>query len=123
MALCRTPKPFLWLALVCVTINLATAQLSSPLHGTVNIILANSQGIVVETDSQLSDTNGQPVGLGQKLFRVDDHTVCTIADFYSDPGPRFSGNNQFPTNTRVPMMIANTCGKGMAEWGIHLMPS
>jgi hypothetical protein len=53
-------------------------------HGTVNIALANANGIVLLTDSVQShmEADGwhhqQPV---QKLFRLDDKTVCSIAGF------------------------------------------
>src|ERR1035437_9664398 len=47
-----------------------------PTHGTVNVFLANKNGLVVVTDSLLG--NGIiPVGFGQKLFQVDDHTICS----------------------------------------------
>jgi hypothetical protein len=64
------------------------------LTGTVNIVLANPNGIVVLTDSNQSGklpsgepfTSPQP---GQKLFRIDDETVCTIAGFGSTTLPNF----------------------------------
>lgn len=55
--------------------------------GTVNIALANKNGIVLLTDSVQShlEADGwhyqQPV---QKLFRLDDKTVCSIAGFASE---------------------------------------
>ncbi len=58
-------------------------------RGTVNIALANSNGIVLLTDSVQSHQDGdgwhftQPV---QKLFRLDDETVCSIAGFASETG-------------------------------------
>ena len=55
-------------------------------HGTVNVFLVNKNGLVVVTDSRLSNAAGI-VGNGQKLFRIDDRTICTIAGWYSDPGP------------------------------------
>jgi hypothetical protein len=60
------------------------------IHGTVNIVLANKNGIVAVTDSRLS-SNGQPVDVGQKLFRIDDHTICTMAGAYRVPGPTKDG--------------------------------
>jgi hypothetical protein len=64
----------------------AQAQVSGQRHGTVNVVLANPQGIVVVTDSLLSSPNDPP-SRGQKLFRIDDHTICTIAGWYSSGGP------------------------------------
>jgi 20S proteasome alpha/beta subunit len=65
------------------------------LTGTVNIILANGNGIVVIADSK--QTGKSPAGEvasisrpGQKLFRIDDRTVCTIAGFGSASLPNFS---------------------------------
>lgn len=77
---------------------------SVTLHGTVNIVLGNGNGAVVATDSRLSGLDGRPVGSGQKLFRLDDHTVCSIAGFFSDPGPDF-GANQRLASTTVPGII------------------
>jgi len=63
------------------------------LTGTVNIVLANANGIVVLTDSNQTGKlpGGTPIttGLGQKLFRIDDKTVCTIAGFGSRPFPGY----------------------------------
>lgn len=61
----------------------------APSRGTVNIALANANGIVLLTDSVQSyrQADGwhhtQPV---QKLFRLDDRTVCSIAGFASETG-------------------------------------
>jgi hypothetical protein len=50
-------------------------------HGTINIALGNQNGIVVLTDSRAS-SGGQPSpDPAQKLFRLDDHTVCAVAGF------------------------------------------
>ena len=57
----------------------------SPSHGTINIFLANRNGLVAVTDSRLS-SNGKAVARGQKLFKVDDHTICAVAGFYMDSG-------------------------------------
>ena len=62
--------------------------------GTVNIVLANANGIVVLTDSNQTGhrPNGEPFTRpvpGQKLFRIDDRTVCTIAGFGSTSLPNF----------------------------------
>jgi hypothetical protein len=54
-------------------------------HGTLNVVLANGNGIVAATDSMVTVTdNGrahQSPLPGQKLFKIDDTTVCTIAGF------------------------------------------
>ena len=74
------------------------------LSGTINVIAANEQGIVVLTDSMLSrkTPNGQGgwtykqvPDLGQKLFQLDNRTVCTFAGFASvktPPVPDFLNN-------------------------------
>jgi hypothetical protein len=65
------------------------------LRGTVNIVLANANGIVVLTDSNQiskSPSTGQLFTVrepAQKLFRLDDRTVCTIAGFGSLPLPGY----------------------------------
>jgi hypothetical protein len=56
-------------------------------HGTINIVLANRNGIVVLTDSKLTGPSGPVERPGKKLFRVDDRTVCAIAGFIAAPGP------------------------------------
>jgi hypothetical protein len=57
-------------------------------HGTVNILLANGNGMVLVTDSRASDPSGRKVNdASQKLFQIDSTTVCSIAGFGSDRGP------------------------------------
>ena len=69
--------------------SLHAQDMPEPSHGTVNIALANANGLVLLTDSvqtvQKSDGPHyqQPV---QKLFRLDDKTVCSIAGFASETG-------------------------------------
>jgi 20S proteasome alpha/beta subunit len=61
------------------------------LTGTVNIVLGNAHGIVALTDSRqtsMSDLNHQ-FPPAQKLFRLDDQTICTIAGFGSVTLPQF----------------------------------
>lgn len=79
-------------------IAFATNDASNPLlTGTVNIVLANPNGIVVVTDSNQTYKLGDELFTytlpGQKLFRIDERTVCTIAGFGSKPLPRFSQIN------------------------------
>jgi hypothetical protein len=61
------------------------------IRGTVNVVLANSNGMVVLTDSTgtLSDSAGKRVGskASQKLIRLDGHSVCAIAGFGSATTP------------------------------------
>src|SRR5437773_8729278 len=56
-------------------------------HGTINVALGNKNGIVVLTDSMLTTGDHQLPNPGEKLFKLDDHTVCAIAGFVSAPGP------------------------------------
>jgi len=71
----------------------ASASGEQPLaRGTINVVLANSNGIVAVTDSRLTwTTAGNPLlhrpdpKPGQKLFRLDDWTVCAFAGFASAP--------------------------------------
>jgi hypothetical protein len=72
-------------------------------HGTVNIILANANGAVVVTDSRLS-SGGHSTGESPKLFQLDETTVCAIAGFYSDPGPKSGG--YMPAATTIPFLMA-----------------
>jgi hypothetical protein len=60
-----------------------------PSHGTINILLANRNGMVLITDSRASFTLGHD-DHAQKLFRIDLVTVCSIAGFGADPGPNVS---------------------------------
>jgi len=55
-------------------------------RGTINIILANQNGIVALTDSMVTSNGRQLPELPfQKLYTLDDHTVCTIAGFLAAP--------------------------------------
>jgi 20S proteasome alpha/beta subunit len=55
-------------------------------HGTINVALGNKNGIVVLTDSKLT-SDGHPLSEpGQKLFKLDDRTVCSIAGLVSASG-------------------------------------
>jgi len=57
--------------------------LPSSSHGTVNILLANKNGLVAVTDSMLTFSNGSHQPIGRKLFKIDDRTICTIAGSYT----------------------------------------
>jgi hypothetical protein len=58
-------------------------------HGTINIVLANANGIVVLTDSMVTLNDGRQMpGLPyQKFYKLDDKSVCAIAGFLAGPGP------------------------------------
>jgi hypothetical protein len=55
-------------------------------HGTINILLANQNGLVAVTDSMLSTPDDHHYPGHQKLFRIDDKTIATMAGSYSKPG-------------------------------------
>jgi 20S proteasome alpha/beta subunit len=51
-------------------------------HGTINVVLGNRNGLVVLTDSMLTDGSGHQLSEpGQKLFKLNDRTICTFAGF------------------------------------------
>ncbi len=50
-------------------------------HGTIDVVLANETGFVVLTDSMITEGSRQIPNPGQKLFKLDDRTVCTMAGF------------------------------------------
>jgi 20S proteasome alpha/beta subunit len=56
-------------------------------HGTINIALGNKNGLVVLTDSMVTTTDAtgthQLSNPSQKLFKLDDRTVCSVAGFAS----------------------------------------
>jgi hypothetical protein len=60
-------------------------------HGTVNIFLANQNGLAVVTDSMLTYADGtHPPEPVQKLFQLDDRTICTVAGEYISDAPQRS---------------------------------
>jgi 20S proteasome alpha/beta subunit len=76
----------------------------SIIHRTINIALGNENGLVVLTDSMVTAGTQQLPAPGQKLFRLDDHSVCAIAGFASAPAS--SGNTEIPDlNTNVSALI------------------
>lgn len=103
------------LMLCCLLAAIAVAETKSnvgswPRGGTINVVVANSNGVVVLTDSMLTEFRLNPDGSrserqltghwAQKLFRIDDKTVCAFAGFASaptDPLPEFLN--------RVPLII------------------
>jgi hypothetical protein len=91
-------------ALSAVSEDSAAPEVAPSLHGTINVVVANDRGIVALTDSMLTQISQNEKGVrtsrklstaGQKLFRLDDRTVCTFADFASTETrhlPRFLNN-------------------------------
>ena len=67
---------------------ISTSMQNGVSHGTINIVLANGNGMVVLTDSMVTAGGMQlrdhPA---QKLFKLDDRSVCVIAGFLAAPGP------------------------------------
>jgi len=74
------------LLLSTVLITGANATDDAVGHGTINVVLGNEHGIVVLTDSMITLDHHQSPVPGQKLFKLDDRTVCTFAGFASAPG-------------------------------------
>jgi|GEM_PF-2081857 hypothetical protein len=81
---------------LCITTALSALFLLSPsavarqnptddsvVHGTINVALGNRNGLVVLTDSMITAGGHQLPNPGQKLFKLDDHTVCSFAGFSS----------------------------------------
>lgn len=69
--------------------QLSAQKMAGLSRGTVNIALANRQGIVLLTDSVQSSTRVDGPHYEtpfQKLFVLDDQTVCSIAGFASEIG-------------------------------------
>ena len=70
-------------AFLCASSVWAIAEQQGVAHGTINVFLANQNGIVVLTDSRLTYT-GSMLTLpnpAQKLFLLDNRTVVTFAGF------------------------------------------
>jgi hypothetical protein len=69
----------------------ATSQETVPeSHGTVNILLANDNGLVAVVDSMLTyklpDGDAGHSKDATKIFKIDDRTICTMAGLYAFPG-------------------------------------
>ena len=77
--------------LLCLTVLLAVTPflLVFPVRNsrTINILLANGNGMVLVTDSRASNQFGRANDRSQKLFHIDSSTVCSIAGFGTDAGP------------------------------------
>jgi 20S proteasome alpha/beta subunit len=79
-------------ALLLVPLSIVAAENPTGdgvVHGTINIALGNKNGLVVLTDSMVTATDAtgthQLSNPGQKLFKLDDRTVCSVAGFASAP--------------------------------------
>jgi hypothetical protein len=57
-------------------------------HGTINIVFGNRNGIVVLTDSMVSRGEVQLKDPGEKLFQLDDRSVCAVAGVLTGPAPQ-----------------------------------
>lgn len=74
----------------CYILSLATicqATSAQSTRGTINILLANKNGMVLVTDSRATSSDGRHFDNSSKLFQIDDRMVCSIAGFATDPGP------------------------------------
>jgi hypothetical protein len=69
-------------------------------HGTVNVILANGHTLVAATDSMLAQ-GARRTPNGVKLYKIDDRTVATMANFYKESGP--TGDDSLTAS--IPQMI------------------
>lgn len=91
------------IASICCTLFLTSLssraeerRVDEVVHGTINIALGNKNGVVLLTDSMVTGTDATGVHHqlptpGQKLFRLDERTVCSVAGFAAAP----AGSNQF----------------------------
>ena len=94
-----------FVSVICLflTSRLVAQDARLPAHGTVNILLANSSGIVAVRTSRLR-FRGIQTGSGQKLFKLDDHIDCTIAGWYSAPDPQVDPTS-FTYQTSIPKLM------------------
>jgi hypothetical protein len=74
------------LLLACECVTASAEENTGVIHGTINVVLANENGMVVLADSMLTNgLNKQLPQPGKKLFRLDDHSVCAIAGIIASP--------------------------------------
>ncbi|WP_263353560.1 hypothetical protein [Acidicapsa acidisoli] len=100
-------KPFLVTVLsglLAATHALPQTAPSLPSHGTINLLLANKNAMVLITDSRGTKPNGDYEDLEQKLFRLDKKTMVSLAGLVTDPGPNV-GNKE---NALYPMFVATS---------------
>jgi len=67
--------------LVLPLVIFADQQHQDIVHGTINVAIGNQNGMVVLTDSMVTRGGHQLDDPGEKLFKLDDRTVCAIAGF------------------------------------------
>jgi hypothetical protein len=108
----RLAALLLFFLLLSPTLSIAEVSDHPTFTGTVNIIFANANGIVALTDSNQT-VNGLSTSRvpGQKLFRLDEHTVCTIAGFAS------VSHLQYPTLTTSAAAVLDRYVKELAKSG------
>jgi hypothetical protein len=71
--------------LACSTAVAGEEEKNGVVHGTIDVVLANKNGMVVLTDSMLTADGKQLLTPGKKLFRLDDLSVCAIAGIIATP--------------------------------------
>ena len=80
-------RSLVWVVLISTSCSQCLFSEEAPvIRGTINVVLANENGIVALTDSRLSfktpSGRYQPLRQpGQKLFQLDNVTVCAFAGF------------------------------------------
>jgi hypothetical protein len=90
--------------LLAATLALALTAPNLPSHGTINLLLNNKNAMVLLTDSRGTYSNGAHEDLEQKLFRLDDKTMVSLAGLVTDPGPSV-GNKD---SDHYPMFVATS---------------
>ncbi len=79
-----------FIPLLLSLVSLGFAQTVAPptklSHGTVNVFVANANGLVAVTDSTLTFLDRSHDRSATKLFQIDDTTICTVAGIYRAPG-------------------------------------
>lgn len=73
------------LLLACAPAVAGEEEKDGVVHGTIDVVLANKNGMVVLTDSMLTADGKQLPAPGKKLFKLDDHSVCAIAGIIATP--------------------------------------
>lgn len=86
LSLLRIVQRLLVSALMCASSVYGVAEQPGVAHGTINVFLANQNGIVVLTDSRLTYTSSMLAlpDPAQKLFVLDTRTVVAFAGFASE---------------------------------------
>lgn len=98
--------------IIAAQMSAAMAQKNEPqpqrppetLGGTIDVVIGNGNGLAAVTDSRLSDGHGHVSDHGEKMILMDDHTLCVLAGWYSNPGPTLD-DKTFPAYSAVPGII------------------